>query len=49
MGEWAAWYVDGFAELVDHPQPVSPNVELLTGRPATPFIEWARRNAAAFR
>ncbi len=49
MGEWAAWYVDGFADLVDHPQPVSPNVELLTGRPATPFAQWARRNAAAFR
>lgn len=49
MGEWAAWYVDGFAMLVDHPQPVSPNVEKLTGRPATTFAQWAARNAAAFR
>ena len=49
MGGWAAWYVDGFAELVDHPQPVSPNVELLTGRTATPFAHWARKHAAAFR
>lgn len=49
MGEWAAWYVDGFAQLIDHPQPVSPNVELLLGRPATTFAAWAKRNAAAFR
>ncbi|WP_067818129.1 NAD(P)H-binding protein [Actinomadura kijaniata] len=28
---------------------VSPDVERVLGRPATPFATWARRNAAAFR
>ncbi|RRS00493.1 NAD(P)H-binding protein [Glycomyces terrestris] len=30
-------------------QAVSPDVERVLGRPATPFAEWAKRNAAAFR
>ncbi|MEV4192351.1 NAD(P)H-binding protein [Streptomyces toxytricini] len=29
-------------------QAVSPDVEKILGRPATPFADWARRNAAAF-
>lgn len=28
---------------------VSPDVERVLGRPATPYAEWARRNVAAFR
>ncbi|WP_306203810.1 NAD(P)H-binding protein [Actinoplanes sp. RD1] len=49
MGEYAAWYVDGLAALIDHPQPVSPAVEQVTGRPGTTFLEWARAHAADFR
>ncbi len=49
MGEWAAWYVDGFGRLVDHPQPALPTVEQITGRPATSFAEWAVKHADAFR
>jgi hypothetical protein len=30
-------------------QRISPEVERLLGRPATPFADWAKRNAAAFR
>ncbi|MEF2528010.1 MULTISPECIES: NAD(P)H-binding protein [Streptomyces] len=29
-------------------QAVSPDIERILGRPATPFADWARRNAAAF-
>jgi uncharacterized protein YbjT (DUF2867 family) len=47
--EWAAWYVDGLAQLVDHPQRTAPTVEQITGRPATTFAQWAVRHAAAFR
>jgi uncharacterized protein YbjT (DUF2867 family) len=48
MGEYAAWYLDGMNSLVDHPQPVSPWFERITGRRGTSFAEWARRNASAF-
>lgn len=45
--------VDGTLAILGAPteqerQP-SPDVERILGRPATPFAEWARRNAAAFR
>ncbi|NUO56872.1 MAG: NAD(P)H-binding protein [Hamadaea sp.] len=30
-------------------QQISPDVERILGRPGTPFAEWARRNAPAFR
>ncbi|WP_369070338.1 NAD(P)H-binding protein [Kineococcus terrestris] len=50
MGEDAAWYVDtvlaGFAEGGAAATTV---VQEVTGRPATTFEEWARRNADAFR
>jgi uncharacterized protein YbjT (DUF2867 family) len=49
MGEFAEWYVDGMAELAEHPQTAVPTVAELTGRPGTTFAEWARRNADAFR
>lgn len=49
MGEWAAWYVDGIGQLVEHPQTVLPTVEALTGRPATTFAQWAVKHAAEFR
>jgi uncharacterized protein YbjT (DUF2867 family) len=49
MGEHAAWYVDGQATLVQHPQRPVATVAELTGRPATTFLEWAVRNADLFR
>lgn len=48
MGEWAGWYLDGMAQLVDHPQAAETTVADLTGRPATTFAEWAVKNADAF-
>jgi uncharacterized protein YbjT (DUF2867 family) len=49
MGEYAEWYVNGMAQLVDHPQAPVPTVAEITGRPATTFAQWAVRHAAAFR
>jgi uncharacterized protein YbjT (DUF2867 family) len=49
MGEYAQWYVDGLAQLADHPPAPSPMVEAITGRPATTFAQWAAKHAAAFR
>lgn len=49
MGEYASWYVDGRAELMEHPQAAVPTVHEVTGRPATPFAEWARLHIADFR
>lgn len=37
------------AESAREPQPVLPTVETVTGRPATPFLTWAREHAAEFR
>ena len=48
LGAHAAWYVDGQAMLVEHPQQAVPTVASLTGRPATTFLAWARRNAHLF-
>ncbi|AGL20450.1 NAD(P)H-binding protein [Actinoplanes sp. N902-109] len=49
MGEYAAWYADGIATLVEHPQPALPTVATITRRPATTFAAWAQQHAAAFR
>jgi uncharacterized protein YbjT (DUF2867 family) len=35
--------------IVRVPEPVTDDVERLTGRPARPFADWAAANAAAFR
>ena len=48
LGEYAEWYVDGIATLVDHPQAAVPTVAELTGRPGTTFAAWARENAGMF-
>ncbi|ACQ80929.1 NmrA family protein [Beutenbergia cavernae DSM 12333] len=48
MGEYAEWYVDGYAALVEHPQAAVPALSEVLGRPATTFAQWARANAAAF-
>lgn len=49
MGEFAAWYVDGAAELVERPQPVEPGVAEILGRPGITFGRWAVDHADAFR
>jgi uncharacterized protein YbjT (DUF2867 family) len=49
MGEYAGWYLDGKAELVEDPQEPIPTVEEVTGRPATTFAEWAIRHVEDFR
>jgi uncharacterized protein YbjT (DUF2867 family) len=49
MGEYAVWYVDGQASMVNNPQAVTTTVSDITGRPATTFEQWARANADLFR
>lgn len=49
MGEFAQWYVDGAALLVDHPQQVDPSLAELLDRPATTFADWAAANADQWR
>lgn len=49
MGEYAGWYLEGKAQLVDHPQEPVPTVEEVTGRPAMTFAEWAIEHADDFR
>ncbi|MEV0293972.1 NAD(P)H-binding protein [Nocardia sp. NPDC050710] len=49
MGEYAEWYVDGLAMMVDHPQRATTTVAELTGAPATTFAQWAAVNAHLFR
>ncbi|MGW5363951.1 NmrA family NAD(P)-binding protein [Actinopolymorpha pittospori] len=49
MGEFAEWYVSGWAGLKEHPQAAVPTVAEVTRRPATTFAEWATRNAGQFR
>jgi uncharacterized protein YbjT (DUF2867 family) len=49
MGDFAQWYVDGMAQLAQHPQEALPTVAELTGRPGVTFREWAERNVDAFR
>ncbi|WMX45339.1 NAD(P)H-binding protein [Streptomyces roseicoloratus] len=43
---------DTTLDIIGTPTPrertVSPDIEKILGRPATPFTDWARRNAAAF-
>ncbi|BBJ41614.1 nucleotide-diphosphate-sugar epimerase [Streptomyces antimycoticus] len=38
-----------FAELVDRPQAVSPEVERITGRPGRTFAQWVEDHVADFR
>ncbi|MFI6512032.1 NAD(P)H-binding protein [Streptosporangium sp. NPDC050855] len=41
--------LDYWASIVTEPEPVSADVEEVTGRPARTFREWARDHAAGFR
>lgn len=53
----AAWGDTAFAQtaldawewFVDHPEPVTPMVQDITGAPAHSFPDWAAANASAFR
>lgn len=47
MGEYAAWYVDGKAPLVDDPQEATIALEQIIGRPTT-FAQWARTHRDLF-
>lgn len=49
MGEYARWYLEGFAEMVDSPQAATATIAEVTGAPATTFEQWAAANADAFR
>jgi uncharacterized protein YbjT (DUF2867 family) len=50
---WPGTAVDGaldaWARMVDHPETVSPEVEQILGRPATPYATWVRDHIDAFR
>jgi uncharacterized protein YbjT (DUF2867 family) len=47
--EAARWYVDGLAQLREHPQAAVPTVEQVLGRPAVTFARWAEENVDTFR
>ncbi len=49
MGEYAEWYLQGAARLVEHPQAAVPTVTSMLGRPAMTYEEWARRHVDRFR
>ncbi|MFG1792472.1 SDR family oxidoreductase [Nocardia sp. NPDC049149] len=49
MGEFAEWYVEGLAMMVDHPQQANTVIADLTGAPATTFAQWVVANADSFR
>lgn len=49
MGEYAEWYVDGEAQLAEHPQQATTTVADILGRPAITFAEWAAAHADLFR
>lgn len=49
LGEYAEWYLQGAAALVEHPQAAVPTVAELLGRPAQTYEQWARAHAGLFR
>lgn len=48
-GEVVDMLLGYWAEAVDHPDPVLPTVEEVTGRPARSFAQWVADHAADFR
>lgn len=48
MGEYARWYLEGMATLVDHPQQSNSVFEDIVGRPATTFTRWAAEHVHEF-
>ncbi len=49
MGEYARWYLEGFAWMVESPQVATTTIADVTGTPATTFEQWAAANVDAFR
>ncbi|MFC7534304.1 SDR family oxidoreductase [Actinoplanes sp. GCM10030250] len=49
MGSYGQWYLDGLAQLAQHPQAAVSTVADLLGRPAMTYGEWAGRHADLFR
>jgi uncharacterized protein YbjT (DUF2867 family) len=49
MGEYADWYLEGKAALVEHPQQAVATVAQVAGQPATTFAQWAITHADKFR
>ncbi|WP_229076709.1 SDR family oxidoreductase [Actinoplanes sp. DH11] len=49
MGEYGDWYLEGQAQLAQHPQAAVSTVADLLGRPAMAYEEWARRHSDLFR
>ena len=49
MGEYARWYLEGFAGMADSPQSATTTIADVTGSPATTFEQWATANVDAFR
>jgi len=49
MGEYAGWYLQGKADLMENPQAATTAVADVLGRPAMTFAEWAARHADQFR
>jgi uncharacterized protein YbjT (DUF2867 family) len=49
MGEYARWYLEGLAGMVDNPQAATTTVADVTGAPATTFEQRAMANADTFR
>ncbi|GII83959.1 nucleotide-diphosphate-sugar epimerase [Sphaerisporangium siamense] len=47
--EMADAILAGQAAMAASPEPVTPTVEQVTGRPATPYLQWAADHADAFR
>jgi uncharacterized protein YbjT (DUF2867 family) len=47
--EFAVFFLDYLAGLVEAPEPVTRTVEDMTGRPARPFATWAADHADDFR
>jgi uncharacterized protein YbjT (DUF2867 family) len=46
---YAEHALEYWASLVEDPEPTTDTVEVVTGRPATPFAEWARDHANDFK
>jgi uncharacterized protein YbjT (DUF2867 family) len=49
MGEYARWYLEGFAGMIESPQRATTTIADVTGTPATTFEQWAAANADSFR
>jgi uncharacterized protein YbjT (DUF2867 family) len=49
QGPAASWYLDGLDQLTRHPRTALHPSSEITGRPATPYLTWARAHTDLFR